>query len=42
MLMADSCMDATMAQEIYRLAYERAQAAMRPSVYEIARNPGWN
>jgi hypothetical protein len=28
-------MDAGLAEEIYRLAYERAQAALRPSAYEI-------
>jgi hypothetical protein len=42
MLTAESCMDVTMAQEIYRLAYERAQAALRPSAYEIARRVSWN
>jgi hypothetical protein len=35
-------MDASMAQEIYRLAYERAWAALRPSAYEIAQRVGWN
>ncbi len=29
-------------QEIYRLAYERAQAALRPSAYDIARTACWN
>jgi hypothetical protein len=42
MLTAESCMDASMAQEIYRLAYERAQAALRPSAYDIAQKPSWN
>jgi hypothetical protein len=42
MLTAEACMDATMAQEIYRLAYERAQAALRPTAYDIAQNPSWN
>lgn len=31
-----ACMDVTMAQEIYRLAYEQAQAALRPSIYQMA------
>jgi hypothetical protein len=28
--------DATMVNEVYRLAYERARAALRPSAYELA------
>jgi hypothetical protein len=38
----DSGMDAMMALEIYRLAYERAQAALRPSAYELAQRVCWN
>lgn len=33
---------ATLATEIYRVAYERAYAAARPSVYEIATKVSWN
>jgi hypothetical protein len=29
-------------QELYRLAYERARAAARPSRYELARLTLWN
>ncbi len=36
------CTDAPMVQDIYRLAYERARAAMRPSAYEVARRNCWN
>jgi hypothetical protein len=35
MFSPDTGLDASWAQEIYRLAYERAQAALRPSAYEI-------
>jgi hypothetical protein len=35
MLALGGVMGAGFAEEIYRLAYERAQAALRPSVYEI-------
>jgi hypothetical protein len=28
-------MDADSAQEIYKIAYERARAALRPSAYEL-------
>jgi hypothetical protein len=37
-----ACTDALMVQEIYRLAYERARAAMRPTPYEVARRICWN
>ena len=30
------------AQEIYRLAYEKAQAALRPTKYERAQRICWN
>ena len=36
MLPLGHSMDATWVQEIYRLAYERAAAAQRPSAYEVA------
>jgi hypothetical protein len=29
-------------EQIYQLAYERAQAALRPSEYERAQRPCWN
>ena len=29
-------------EQIYQLAYERAQAALRPSEYERAQRLGWN
>jgi hypothetical protein len=35
-------MDVVMAQEVYRLAYEKAQATLRPSAYEIAQRACWN
>jgi hypothetical protein len=35
MLVMGNGMGADFAEEIYRLAYERAQAALRPSLYEI-------
>jgi hypothetical protein len=35
-------MDVMTAQEIYRLAYEKAQASLRPSAYELALRAGWN
>ena len=34
--------DASMIQEIYQMAYARAQAALRPSAYEFAQRPCWN
>jgi hypothetical protein len=36
MLLLGTGIQASVAQEVYRLAYERAQAAMRPSIYEFA------
>jgi hypothetical protein len=42
MFSADPVLDATAVQEIYRLAYERARAMMRPSIYEIASKAGMN
>jgi hypothetical protein len=42
MLAIGTGMDASCAQEIYRLAYERAQAALRPSAYEIVQRVCWN
>ena len=36
MLGADPKTVAATAQELYRLAYEQARAAMRPSIYELA------
>jgi hypothetical protein len=38
----DGGMDVIAAQEIYRLAYERAQATLRPSAYELAQWVCWN
>jgi hypothetical protein len=42
MFSAEAGMDASMVQEIYRMAYERARAASRPSAYEIAHRICWN
>jgi hypothetical protein len=42
MLSVGGGMEAGMVQEIYRLAYERAQAAVRPSAYEKVQQPCWN
>ncbi len=42
MLAPGVAMDAMKVQEIYRLAYERAQAALRPSAYEMALSVCWN
>jgi hypothetical protein len=42
MFSTDPALDATVMQEIYRLAYEWAQAMMRPSIYDIAWNPSRN
>jgi hypothetical protein len=42
MFSADPALHATAVQEIYRLAYERARAMMRPSIYEIASKASMN
>jgi hypothetical protein len=42
MFSPDAGMDVMKAQEIYRLAYERAQAMLRPSAYEMAQKACWN
>jgi hypothetical protein len=42
MLPLGARMDASTMHEIYRLAYERARAALRPSIYEIAQRICWN
>jgi hypothetical protein len=42
MLSPGLAMDAGKVEEIYRLAYEWAQAALRPSAYEMALNVSWN
>jgi hypothetical protein len=42
MLPPANAMTQEAAQEIYRLAYERAQAALRPSRHERAQRLCWN
>ena len=42
MLTPSAGTNATMLQEVYRMAYERAQAALRPTAYELAGRACWN
>jgi hypothetical protein len=42
MFSPEAGLDVMKAQEIYRLAYERAQAMLRPSAYEMAQKACWN